>query len=501
MFNLTMDSTVDWTWLTQYLLNASAGPNGNVTVSNGWYDSGDSVMVTATPNGGYAFMSWSGNVPPANTNDNPVWLTMDQARALTANFGPEYGSVTVTIAPAGAVAAGAQWRMTTGPDTGWHNSGDVISGAPVAGSPYTIACSTIAGWTAPQNATGVVVTTGATTSLTREYRAGSMVLIPGGTFVMGIYGGQGGATTVVSSFYMDAREVTVGEFQAFCAATSYPMPPAPPWGWANTNLPMVNISWNAASAYASWRGKRLPSEAEYEYAMRNGALNNYYPWGNSIGAGNANYNNNIGQPTAVGSYPVSAYGLYDIAGNAWEWCDDWYGSYKTIRGGSYINTSWNLQCAPRFYTEAAVQYIDVGFRCASTIGSGGGLTLTDDVNGNGVPDWWEQLYFGLTGFDPNRDSDSDGMPDAQEYFAGTDPTITESVLAIQNVQPASSGNGLTLKWVSAPGKTYMIERCVDLTAGFSVLISNITATAPVNSQTDNTATNSGPYYYRIKLQN
>jgi formylglycine-generating enzyme required for sulfatase activity len=426
---------------------------------------------------------------------------MDQARTLTANFIPEFGYVTVTIEPAGAASAGAQWRMTTGPDTSWHDSDDVITNVPVAGGPYTIACGTLAGWTPPQNATGVVVTTGATTSLTREYRIGNMVLIPDGTFVMGIYAGQGGVTTTISAFYLDAREVKVGEFQAFCAATSYPMPPAPPWGWANTNLPMVNISWNAASAYAAWLGKRLPSEAEYEYAMRSGALNNYYPWGNAIGAGNANYNNNVGQPAVAGSYAASAYGLFDIAGNVWEWCDDWYSSYKTIRGGSYISSSWNLQCAPRFYTDAAVQYIDVGFRCASSIGTGGGSGLTDDNNANGVPDWWEQLYFGLTGFNPDIDSDNDGLTDVQEYFAGTDPTLTESVLAIQNMQPATDGNGITLKWVSAPNKVYMVERCTDLVAGFSVLISNITATAPVNSQTDNTATNSGPYYYRIKVQN
>jgi len=520
-FNITNDSTLTWNWQTQYRLAPAAGANGNVDVVGSWHNAGSNVTITATANGGYHFAGWTGDVPGPQTNDSPLTLAMTQARTITANFALDLGSVTVTISPAGAAAAGAQWRMTTGPDTGWHNSGDVIPNVNALGNPYTVTFGAAAGWTTPANITTVTVTNGAVTARTGTYLMGTMALIPGGTFQMGILNGAGGHSVTLSDFYLDVHEVTVAEYQAFCLGTGSTMPAAPAWnpGWAVTTRPMVNLTWNEAAAYAAWAGKRLPTEAEFEYAMRCGAPNNLYPWGNTIGSGNANYGNNVGLPTVSGTYAANAYGLFDIAGNVWEWCSDWYqsdlagpvadptgpggGSAKIIRGGSYINSSLRLRCAPRYSLEPFARYVDLGFRCASAVGTGGAAVEPAPKgmsNLNGTPAWWAEWYFGVaSAFDSTLDSDGDGLNNGQEYIAGTDPTQSGSVLAIEAVQPAPAGNGFVITWSSVAGKFYTIERASDITKGFTAIATDIQATPPQNTYVDTTGTG-GLYFYRVTVK-
>jgi len=142
------------------------------------------------------------------------------------------------------------------------------------------------------------------------------------------------------------------------------------------NRPVVGVSWFEADVYCRWKGGRLPSEAEWERAVR-GPQGARYPWGNRtpLDSSRANYDMSVGHPTPVGLYPKgnTAEGLCDMLGNVWEWCEDWFGpyqadgrserKYKVIRGGS-----WNYVAG---YVRASVRDGDVptgrsdyvGFRC------------------------------------------------------------------------------------------------------------------------------------------
>jgi len=159
-----------------------------------------------------------------------------------------------------------------------------------------------------------------------------MVQIPGGTFRMGKTGGPSKESpehaVTVQSFWMDKTEVTNAEYSEFLKATNSP----PPAGWTGNEplqgreqWPVSNVSFNEAKAFAQWRSKRdsvtyrLPTESEWEYAARNGADDQEYPWGNQFNEQKANLGTKIIKP--IGSFPAGAnkWGVQDLIGNVWEW--------------------------------------------------------------------------------------------------------------------------------------------------------------------------------------
>ena len=262
-----------------------------------------------------------------------------------------------------------------------------------------------------------------------------MVPIHGGNFAMGSAGGMVGPdegpvhTVAVKSFWMDRTEVTVAQFQKFVDATHY-RTDAEKFGWSGIfsvadarwehvdgadwrhpdgpgsrsmpNNPVQHVSWNDATAYARWMGRRLPTEAEWEYAARGGLAGKTYSWGDVLNPGGkimANWwqgsfpGHNTGADGFVGvatvaSFPPNGYGLYDTTGNVWEWISDWYGkdyyahspadnpqgppsgTERGLRGGSYLcseNYCTNYRVAGRSHATPDTSLSNIGFRTVKDI--------------------------------------------------------------------------------------------------------------------------------------
>ena len=179
-----------------------------------------------------------------------------------------------------------------------------------------------------------------------EADGAKMALIPAGSFEMGdskdepevwMKWSRPVHTVDLDTFYMDVHEVTVGQFRKFVEESGYvynlwdDVAVFSPTG----KHPMIWVTWDDATAYAEWAGKRLPTEAEWEYAARGGLSGKRYPWGDEITHDRANYFGTVGKDkweycAPVGSFATNGYGLYDMAGNVWEWCSDWYDSYSNM---------------------------------------------------------------------------------------------------------------------------------------------------------------------------
>lgn len=213
------------------------------------------------------------------------------------------------------------------------------------------------------------------------------VLVEGGTFQMGSEKGYIMERPVhevsIKSFYIDKYEVTVEEYQTFCEQTGRQMPAAPPWGWKKNN-PIVNVSWDDASAYATWIGKRLPTEAEWEFAASGGTMSKHFKYSGSDDIGEVAWfdenSDNIAHP--VGEKGSNELGIYDMTGNAVEWCGDKYdgnyyavspkenpegpklGNDRVLRGGSYLGDPDDCRITKRFSGNPRISLFRFGFRCA-----------------------------------------------------------------------------------------------------------------------------------------
>ena len=249
-----------------------------------------------------------------------------------------------------------------------------------------------------------------------------MVLIPAGEFQMGSNEGDLDEkpvhTVYVDEFYMDKYEVTNAEYKKFVDTN-------PVWqkdridsrfhdgryleDWNGNNYPqgranhpVLWVSWYAAMAYAEWANKRLPTEAEWEYAARGGLKGKKYQNGNTITARDANFWPNVRDTTPVDKYLKNGYELYDMAGNAWEWCLDAYDSdfYSTfprndvarnplspdnvryqrelgdlvirgllvLRGGSYFSNGSGVRVSARSKSHPTfILHGGMGFRCVKDV--------------------------------------------------------------------------------------------------------------------------------------
>ena len=262
-----------------------------------------------------------------------------------------------------------------------------------------------------------------------------MILIPAGEFQMGSSNGESDEkpvhTVYLDAFYMDKYEVTNAQYRRFVQATGYRQPEGfspmdaekgfafKPWqdeNFRGDDQPVILVSWEDAKAYCDWAGKRLPTEAEWEKAARGGLAGRKYTWGDDWPppgkAGNfadetagkvfpgqywgnvkafpprsydhiKGYDDGYTYPAPVGSFKPNGCGLYDMAGNVWEWCADWYdedyygnspgrspsgpgsGETRVVRGSSWYNSDADsIRVSYRLNRDPTNAWIFLGFRCA-----------------------------------------------------------------------------------------------------------------------------------------
>lgn len=204
----------------------------------------------------------------------------------------------------------------------------------------------------------------------------------------------------LEAFYIDKYEVTNARYRKFIEATGHREPKY--WNEPERNQPnqpVVGVAWHDAMAYATWAGKRLPTEAEWESAARGGLVDKWYPWGNQA-PDEIKMQRQGDYAVPVGSYAPNGYGLFDMAGSVLEWCLDEYRAnayqpdfrptrsknnpfvggdveqvvknYKSVetervlRGGTWDHMFYHLRVANRNAEEPAATTFLIGFRCAKS---------------------------------------------------------------------------------------------------------------------------------------
>ena len=231
------------------------------------------------------------------------------------------------------------------------------------------------------------------------------VRMPQGTFSMGCVEADTACletehpaheVTFLAPFELMAAEVTVGEYARFVSGTGYPAPSEPDFVQTAQHA-VVFVNWNDSAAFCTWIGSRLPTEAEWEYAARAGRSGFVFGWGNEISRERANYGADqccagaadgadAWLATApVRSFPPNDFGLYDMAGNVWEWVDGWFdddyyaesptidppgastGYARIARGGSWLNFPAALRTSVRLPFSQTGQTSNVGMRCARDV--------------------------------------------------------------------------------------------------------------------------------------
>ncbi|MCP4567715.1 MAG: formylglycine-generating enzyme family protein [FCB group bacterium] len=249
-----------------------------------------------------------------------------------------------------------------------------------------------------------ICTPGYTGKLCEEQCKGvDMACIPAGCFNMGDAFSEGFSYELpvhevcISAFEIDTHEITNAEYGACVGDNGCTVPyysdscsRATYYGdAAYDDYPVIWVDWYQVDEYCTWAGKRLPTEAEWEYAARGGlpiypdTAYKRYPWGDTISSTDANYGMNIGDTTAVESYPSNGYGLYDMAGNVWEWTADWFdlGYYavsptndpqgpisspfggRVMRGGPLVGFPSILRVANRNSDVPDFNHNSIGGRC------------------------------------------------------------------------------------------------------------------------------------------
>ncbi len=375
-----------------YELDIHSAVGGSVTKDPNKvsYKDGETVNLKADPNTGYSFMNWSGDLSDSN---NPTTLVMDADKSVTASFVLKIYSLTAT-------AVGGSVKKS--PDKASYKHGETVTLEAAANAGYNFT-----NWSGDlsdsNNPTTLVMDTDKSVTAGFALKAGNvvtnsigmkLVYIPAGKFIMGSsvlaaqLGREYGAAaedwskdqfpqhpvSILESFWMGQTEVTQGQYESVMKDK--------PWSGKkcvveDPNNPAVYVKWVDANDFCNKlsekEGKtyRLPTEAEWEYACRAGTTNNFsfgdnhlllgdYAWflGNKTEEG-------LGYAHEVGQKKSNPWGLYDMHGNVWEYCSDWYdkdyysdspsvdpkgpsnGTHHVARGGAWSDYEYVLRCSAR----------------------------------------------------------------------------------------------------------------------------------------------------------
>jgi formylglycine-generating enzyme required for sulfatase activity len=278
--------------------------------------------------------------------------------------------------------------------------------------------------------------------------AKDMVSIPRGEFTMGSneHADESRHQVVLDQYFLDKYEVSNARYKEFIKATGHPAPAY----WDDPRLnkpeqPVVGVSWTDADAFCKWDGKRLPTEAEWERAAKGPGSDNHYPWGHKLDPKMANYGQNVGRTMPVDAYPegVSGFGVFNMAGNVFEWVSDWYdpkyfkgslalnpqgpdkgynfanqGPVRVLRGGSWLAPETSLHTSHRFWNQPENNSygVGLGFRCAKS-----GKGVSEDAMQQGR----EAFIQALVGMGAEKNADAMAAiekalavdPDNKEYLA------------------------------------------------------------------------------------
>lgn len=210
-------------------------------------------------------------------------------------------------------------------------------------------------------------------AITKPIDGRELVHIPAGPFLMGSEDSPDEMPSrefLTREFWVDKFPVTNSDFEIFIRATGYDIHEDSRnhrFMRDSDHHPVVAVTWYDAQAYATWAGKRLLTEEEWEKSAR-GTDGRRFPWGNNFESTRCNtLEFRAGRATDVRQFPsgVSPYGVFDLAGNVWEWTSTTFAStLRVLRGGSWNDPSFVARCSARYYLGPSVRLAYVGFRCA-----------------------------------------------------------------------------------------------------------------------------------------
>lgn len=215
--------------------------------------------------------------------------------------------------------------------------------------------------------------------------ANEMIFVEGGSFDMGNDDFGPTHTVTVNDFFISKYEITFDEYDKFCEATGRSKPSD--YDWDRERRPVINVTWDDAKAYCNWAGGRLPTEAEWEFAAKGGKISKDYNFSGSDNIDDvAWYSENSNNHTRkVGTRQPNELGIYDMSGNVWEWCSDWYddsyysessirnpkgpddGSFHVLRGGSWYDPNYACRTAYRYASKASKSNNTIGFRVVAEV--------------------------------------------------------------------------------------------------------------------------------------